>query len=845
MQLLVLTVTILLTLCLTPKGYATASVYVSPNGSPKAEGTRIKPYTILEAIRRAEIGEVDEIILTDGTYELLETITLSIQRQSSPKLLIRAETPGKAIVSGGTRLKNPKNEKNNVLTYSTDLDPTLKNSRDLYIGNSRAIRARSITYSAWHNKFSAIPGLEKSDTNDPSSVVSMEPKIAIIDHTGETTPIADWKNPEEVEFVFRCAWWEKRIGIDSIAQSQITFAEPGWSIINTPWAEESTSRLNALMPKFTHIEGARELLDSPGEWYNGDSGISIIPTTDFDLEDDDVVVGKLETLLQIKGASGIKLDGLKFSHTTWQLPVKTFGFNEGQANFEQIGKTGHPTEAVGIFESSMIEIVNCTFTQLGGWGLGIFDRSNKISIERCNFLDIAGSAIVIGSIENSVAITAEEQTRQVKVSNSWIHKPASVYHGGVGIFVGFASQVEIVNNEICHAPYTGISLGWGWNSLDSQDVAVEGNSIIGNHVHNYLYSMYDGGGIYTLGPQSNPTKGIEGGLQIRDNIVHNQGGIGNILYSDGGSRWITISSNTTYNNLRELENYYDQKAMYVPDWGGCSPYGNLTFENNILGNQESRSPNFRCAPKDPEPWNPNFALPPETRYVENTFDASAKKHAVAQELSGKRHALIENLPPRWIKQFSTNANELTFEIASADTITFSIENNDDDAFLTLTSETESFSTWNSRSNTLDLPAGRYFLFRKPKQSDTLELSQNPIKIESHQASITKFGAQSTEVRFQTKNSSPANYLLYNRENGTAELHLKSKNGAYLGKSKSWIDHSHHWRTLRALLDSKQPLPSADTRAILNELPSGSFRVEISPPSDGHIIVVATAAVESL
>ena len=93
-------------------------------------------------------------------------------------------------------------------------------------------------------------------------------------------------------------------------------------------------------------------------------------------------------------------------------------------------------------------------------------------------------------------------------------------------------------------PYSGISVGWGWGEEDAGGGAThqpfvyqtptpaKNNRIEMNHIHHVMYSMNDGGGIYTLGNMP--------GTVIRGNHIHDNGHAqtgGDDLYLDAHGRY--------------------------------------------------------------------------------------------------------------------------------------------------------------------------------------------------------------------------------------------------------------------------------------------------------------------
>lgn len=807
-------------------------IFASPAGKTDAMGSSSQPTTFIEAIARAANPKIKEIVLLDGEYRLESTLELSLRRSPETALTIRANSPGKAILSGGHPLKDFRRLKEQHVAFAIPSDTGLRKSRDLFLGETRAVRARSIEYIDWKPTFSAIPGLARIDP-EPSSDVAISQDFYLVDHSGKLPPLNEWSKPSDLEFVFRCAWWEKRCGVRSVTADRIQLGEPGWSAINTPWGDEETSRLNAAMPKSTFLEGAYELLDSPGEWFHGGDEIHLILPASLSPRLPDVRLARLQTLLRIKGSANLTFSGLSFKHTTWHLSVHSTGFNEGQANFEQIGNVGHPSTAVEVLDSERINVHSCSFSQLGGWGVRIFERSQDVALSRCQFLDIAGSAIVIGSIQEEHALDASLQTRRVSVTGSWIHEPASVYRGGVGIFVGYASDVILRDNEICHAPYTGISVGWGWNQLDGKPTQITGNKVIGNYIHNYLQEMYDGGGIYTLGPQGDPREGLKRGAVIAANTITRQSGLGNVIYSDSGSRWATITDNHSFDNLRELDHYYEGRSRYVSDWGGCSPFGDLVFVNNILGNAPNKFPNFRCDPSDPAPWVKELTLPINTRTDGNTFHLRGEPGAETEILSKLRHHELtqssDEIEISFIPLFD-DSSVLEFSLSGPTQLSLGrdgVHGVTSRNIHLLDHEGTLVSSWKADSQVVQLQAGDFKLLladgANSFRNERWRLSLRPSALRR-----IELPAIRAEINLQSLNET--RILVYpESEPWEGELRLLAGDGTIIERNRNWLDSAYNWKVLRYIINAQAKLPSRSP-AILRGLPGGQYTIELEATS---------------
>ncbi|MCZ7638874.1 MAG: right-handed parallel beta-helix repeat-containing protein [Verrucomicrobia bacterium] len=115
--------------------------------------------------------------------------------------------------------------------------------------------------------------------------------------------------------------------------------------------------------------------------------------------------------------------------------------------------------------------------------------------------------------------------------------------GAVGIFVAFATDTRVAYNEIHEMPYTGISVGYRWNTTPtSQSHCV----VEYNHIYDVMRVLADGGGVYTLGFQP--------GTILRGNHIHDVhrsrfahgGAPNNGFFVDEGSKGFLFESNVVY-----------------------------------------------------------------------------------------------------------------------------------------------------------------------------------------------------------------------------------------------------------------------------------------------------------
>ena len=138
--------------------------------------------------------------------------------------------------------------------------------------------------------------------------------------------------------------------------------------------------------------------------------------------------------------------------------------------------------------------------------------------------------------------------------------------GSCAIVAEYVSGIDISHNEIHDVPYTGISLGWGWNR---DSVCMRDNCIHANLIYQYGQHMYDCAGIYTLGNQP--------GTVIDENVVRDIAHPPYVhdpehwfyLYTDEGSSNILLKDNWTPTE-KYLKNATGPNNVWINNGSGVS-----------------------------------------------------------------------------------------------------------------------------------------------------------------------------------------------------------------------------------------------------------------------------------
>jgi hypothetical protein len=95
----------------------------------------------------------------------------------------------------------------------------------------------------------------------------------------------------------------------------------------------------------------------------------------------------------------------------------------------------------------------------------------------------------------------------ISIQNNFMKKLAVETLQAPAVSIFYTKGLDFSHNEIYEAPYTDISLGWGWTSYtriakpEGYSQTAANNKVDYNKIVNVLLKMHDGGGIYNLGEQ--------------------------------------------------------------------------------------------------------------------------------------------------------------------------------------------------------------------------------------------------------------------------------------------------------------------------------------------------------
>ena len=380
-------------------------------------------------------------------------------------------------------------------------------------------------------------------------------------------------------------WTEPRCGVREVmyrrGETYVQLQDPCWRTLrNRPWQPcpqcKPTHVENDPQPrrpggKATALrKGTFFVHRDPGYWSGT---VRYAPRDAADLDalrapagaDNGVFFPISESILVADRVRHVSFTRITFEHATWREPSGSIGYVPQQSG--TVNKAGYngnndvyaySAAALTVLSSRDVSFDKCTFTRMGsGAALHVQRGSQKVSISGCLFTDLSGSAVRLGDLDDWAEPNAARQSAELSLTDSVVRDVANEYTDHCAVFLGYVRHSTVAHNRISDAPYTAISLGWGWGREVSY--AAE-NDIEGNHIERAVRccrvaarvalvvgsglgclawqvsgALVDGGSIYTLGPMPDTT--------IERNVIVSQSGLYAALYYDNGAAGITATQN--------------------------------------------------------------------------------------------------------------------------------------------------------------------------------------------------------------------------------------------------------------------------------------------------------------
>jgi hypothetical protein len=517
-----------------------AEFHVSPSGSDANDGTPPRPFKSVERAR-AEVRkmiaeglrEPVTVLIGGGTYELSEPLAFGPEDSGTEAFAISyAANPGEEVVlSGGRRIRDLRRDEGGA--WAATLPEVAAGRwffRQLTVGSERATRARWPDEEGLLRIAEVADGVRRFTFNralPAGNLAGQDAELVVYENWCVTRGLVSASGEKEVATATPMGW---------IGHGDYTTASPG---------------------KPAYLEHAAGFLDRPGEWFldRKSGGLRYLPREGEDPARTEVVAPVLEQVLRIKGAKGapvrnLRFRGLRFEHAGFALP--SCGYSEIQAaHYGTTMKERVRVQPVAVecvyAEGCAFE--KCRFAHLGASGVGFGAGCRRNAVVDCLLEDVGGNGVMVGwrgaGKLKGAALDADwedpgDAPSANEVLGCRLRRCAEESFGAVGIFVAFSADTRIAGNLVHDLPYSGISIGFRWDTRPSSQARCV---VERNEVHGVMGKLADGGGLYTLGFQP--------GTVLRGNHVHgvrrsafaHGGAPNNGIFVDQGSKGFLFESN--------------------------------------------------------------------------------------------------------------------------------------------------------------------------------------------------------------------------------------------------------------------------------------------------------------
>ncbi|WP_218917367.1 right-handed parallel beta-helix repeat-containing protein [Luteipulveratus mongoliensis] len=472
------------------------------------------------------------VVMAGGRYTTPLTLGSADSGRGKQRVTWAAATGARPVFDGGARLTGwqPGSDGRWVAKVPAGVTP-----RQLFVNDVRAERAR---------------GDACAKTVCDATKDGMTGAVA--------SGVAGWSRPTDAEAVIKVRWRNYHCRIAGVTGDVLTFAQPCWTNSSsgtnrTGPAWDSTTVDSTRYDGVAFFENAPELLNKPGEfvWNSASRTITYLPRQGEDLRHATVVAPQQESMIVLDGARNVTLEGLAIRHTAYDQPSTDEGYAGMQAGLTLTGATGpvdhagryytKPAAAIRVSGGRGISLTGLDVRHLGGAGAILEKGTQQSTITRSTFDDLSSGAVYVGDTEPNPA--TDLQSIGNTVSYNTIRDIGVDYTDAVGIWGGYEIGLKVEHNSLEHLPYSGISVGWGWNQPEAQKPVSRDNIIRANRILDVMRvedGQHDGGAIYTQGPQP--------GTVISENYINrsaygNTERDGNGIYLDEQSSYITVERN--------------------------------------------------------------------------------------------------------------------------------------------------------------------------------------------------------------------------------------------------------------------------------------------------------------
>jgi hypothetical protein len=570
---------------------AVTRVHVAPHGDDANAGTIERPlatpHAARDRVRRLGVQglrEPVEIVFAAGTYRLGSPLELRPEDSGTENFPITWKAaPGAQVVWSGGREIPPKWSKGSDGVWHVDLKgvgPDAWNFRQLFVGEQRAIRARFPNADA-PNPFLYATGGDLDHALIAPDLVK-----------------AAWGRARDAQINLVPQWrffnqWNTVTKVDP-ATGRIDFAD-------------SERHAKVIPGNWFWIEGVREELDRPGEWFFDALALRLhyLPAPGVDPNTLNIVAPVLTRLVNVQGdvnagthVRQVHFDGIQFRHTDF-----TLGHIEARVH----------TDTAVMFENTLdCSIRHCQFENIGGYALWLHLDSRRNKFDRNVVRHSGGGGVLLTGarlsyMDDTKIYTPGEAAAKVAPILNEITRN-TVEHCGKIRYYGGGVHLDSRPFHMSMEPGNLISHNY-FNDLSRNGVFAfrnQGGSVVEyNHIHNAMQTTIDGACIHfaTMNHLNAPNfilnnwlYDIWGYEQMPDGKPIRK--LGNGIFLDWDTSNTTVRDNWIYNsvggaikpiwenqNLVIEQNRASDARIVPPFVDELGPKGNATHGIDLASNR--------------------------------------------------------------------------------------------------------------------------------------------------------------------------------------------------------------------------------------------------------------------
>ena len=448
-----------------------AQFYVATNGDDSDPGTMSKPFATLlrarDAVRDLRAkgpakGSIT-VMVRGGKYFLDTTVALSAEdsgNRESPT--IYTAYPGEQpIVSGGQKVVNWKPYHSKIMVGELSRQKvTASEARLLTFNGEIQRRARWPNFDAAKNPTQG-GWLRMEGSATPNSHIAFRVKPGTFPRS--------WAKPQEGEINVNAGlsdWAQCIVPMRSYdAESRVV------TVTHEIWRGglDNFTRYRSMpfRPEVGFVvENVLEELDEPGEWYlDSEAGTVYFWPPEELTEGSEVVLPRLDLLIDLQGVSHVTISGFAFTETTSGDNYHRFGLDGYGAMFPVQGWK-YCGESVHLRNAAYCTIEKSRFHALGGNAVYLEGYNLKNDIRRNTFQSVGANGVVLIG-------TKDRHPMFNRVTDNHFDRSGAILYYTASVFSGLSNGNLIAHNNIHDVPHHGINLstnGYGRNVVEYNDI---------------------------------------------------------------------------------------------------------------------------------------------------------------------------------------------------------------------------------------------------------------------------------------------------------------------------------------------------------------------------------------